>query len=308
MPEWDPYKCSLPAETGFVSNSCSVLKEVRHIVHVGDARRILEDGRIKSGLIYDESRLNQSRLCVSWVSANTWAYGSIYGNVEFVFDWKTLLEERRIYWVEAMTDYNPTAYRFLLTDRNLKSKHITPYDPESDDGPLRKKKGKWYWNGEFTSEFMIEDDISLTDCTKLNFIDHHDSICRLNGPQCPARKQLVSKTGGQVLACILGNGLDEADHALLNPSDDEKLHFVADGAVGGIWRALGAKSKYFTGVIMKAASRRAILRGALALYGSDQKAEAKKLVALLKSQDIFEKALEEVVRDHFGFKSYSLPD
>lgn len=304
-----PYKCSLPTATGFVTNPCSMLKKVRHIVHVGGARRILEEGRIKSGLIYDKSRLNRSRLCVVWVSANTWTNGSIYGNVEFVFEWKDLIKGKKAYWVEVMTGYSPIAYRLLFTDRDLStSKRVFPYDPTSDGGPLRKAKGKWYWNESYTSEFMIESDISLTDCTSVNFIEHHHSKCRLNGPRCPDRNQLFPKTGGQVMSFILGNGLDGANHAFLNPSNNQKLHFVADCGIEGIWTALGRKSKYFTGVIGNPVSRRAVLRGALALYGSNQKAEAKKLIALLKSQEIFEKALEEVVRDHFGFKSYSLSD
>jgi len=39
--------------------------------------RIGEDGRIKTGLVYDQSWLNKSRISVAWVSANIWAQGSI---------------------------------------------------------------------------------------------------------------------------------------------------------------------------------------------------------------------------------------
>src|SRR5690242_19989369 len=89
------------------------LTTVRHVVHVQFARRIIEDGKIKAGLIYDESRLNKSRISVTWVSANTWGLGSIYGTVEFQFNWSTLIASQKIYWVESM-DYNPKAYRLLL--------------------------------------------------------------------------------------------------------------------------------------------------------------------------------------------------
>jgi hypothetical protein len=47
------------------------LTTVRHVAHVSSARRVVEDGRIKAGLVYDESRLNKSRISVVWVSANT---------------------------------------------------------------------------------------------------------------------------------------------------------------------------------------------------------------------------------------------
>jgi hypothetical protein len=114
MPEWKRFKMSLKPlrrEGG----TAHELTTVRHIVHVPVARRIIEDGRIKAGLVYDESRLNRWRLSVVGVSANTWGPGSIYGTVEFQFSWSDLIVDRKIYWVEGMDDYSPPAYRLLLT-------------------------------------------------------------------------------------------------------------------------------------------------------------------------------------------------
>ena len=105
MPEWNPYACEIPKPGRLTAKLCSSLTEVHHVVHVPGARRIIEDGHIRAGLVYDESRLNRSRLCVSWLSANTWANGSIYGNVQFTFDWRRIVKGRHVYWVEAMTDY-----------------------------------------------------------------------------------------------------------------------------------------------------------------------------------------------------------
>jgi len=81
MKEWQSYKIK-----GDLAAVGAELSTVRHIVHVPSARRIIEDGRIKAGLVYDESRLNESRISVTWVSANTWNLGSIYGTVEFQFE------------------------------------------------------------------------------------------------------------------------------------------------------------------------------------------------------------------------------
>ncbi len=282
------------------------------MVHVPEARRILEDGRIRAGLVYDESRLNRSRLCVAWLSANTWATGSIYGNVQFTFDWRSIIRGRQVYWVEAMTAYRPPAYRLLLTDRDLtKSKYVQVYDPATDDGPLRRKSRSWYWNGEYTSEFMVEADLPLKLCKEVSFIRHHDTICRRNGSSCPDKKASPAKIGGRVMAFILGNAIHGVDEALL-PADP-KLYpdrLSPDGETGviGIWKTLGSKPERFTGGIKKPASRQALLRGALALHGSDQDEPAKSLVALLSAQDIFEKALCEVVAKHFGFSGYELPD
>ena len=308
MAEWDPYACNLPKKTGITLNPSPELREVHHVAHVSGARRIPEDGCIRSGLIYDESRLNKSRLCVSWVSANTWANGSIYGTVQFTFDWDTVLDDRNIYWVEVMTDYSPTAYRLLLTDRDLsKSKYVTPYDPAKDNGPLRRQKGKWYWNGEYTSEFMVEADLSLSDCTSLQFVKHHPNICRIRGSACTDKGATIDRTGGRVLAFILGAGSHHADHALLN-EDETDLHFWGRGAITGLWGALARKEEWFSGGLKKGESRKAVLRGALSLYARDQREEARALSSLLSSQDVFETALAEIIAEHFGWDDYTLPD
>jgi hypothetical protein len=143
MPEeWARFKFEIGQE-----NSAD-LTTVRHIAHVQDARRIIEDGRLKAGLVYDESRLNRSRISVAWVSANTWALGSIYGTVEFQFAWADLVAGRNVYWVEAM-NYRPPAYRLLLSKRDISAGLIKPYNPAKDEGPLRLSNGKYYWNGAY---------------------------------------------------------------------------------------------------------------------------------------------------------------
>ena len=120
-----PYKLVLPANRD--QDEPPVLDTVHHVVHVPEARRILEDRYLRAGLVCDDSRVNRSRMCVTWLSANTWALGSIYGTVQFTFRWQDIVENRDIYWVEAMTEYHPTAYRFLITDRDLSaSSLVTP--------------------------------------------------------------------------------------------------------------------------------------------------------------------------------------
>jgi hypothetical protein len=55
-------------------------------------------------------------------------------------------------------------------------------------------------------------------------------------------------------------------------------------------------------------SRKAVARCALALYGYGKTAAARELIALLNSPDTFEKALTEVVNEHFEIKDWTLPD
>ena len=312
MSEWRTYSIGIPKPGKSSSNDGYPLENVFHVVHLPIARRILEDGHLRCGLIYDESRLRKSRICVTWLSANTWAAGSIYGNVQFAFPWSKQVRKRHCYWVEAMTAYSPPAYRILLTDRDLsESKHVREYDPACDKGPLREHKGKWYWNGSYTSEFMVESDISLEDCTGFDFISHHSSICRANRAGCPDFGTTTEKVGGRVMAFLLGNGLHSIDHVLKKPSRsdlDRPLSYAVDRGLGGIWLALGKKKDRFGGPVRAESSRKAVLRGALALYGYGKTAAAKELVALLNSQSSFEKALIEVVNKHFDVKNWTIPD
>lgn len=309
-PEWTSYRIRIPEATRRHSRDGVILETVHHVVHVPTARRILEDNRLRAGLIYDESRLNRSRMCVTWVSANTWGPGSIYGNIQFSFAWSDLIRDRRVYWVEAMPDYSPRAYRLLLTDRDLSaSRHVTPYDPASDEGPLRERDGVWYWNDTYTSEFMIDADLPLRRCTGFAFINHRPDRCRLNGSSCTDRTAPPYRTGGRVLAFLLGNDLHGVDRVLKTPVAPRRgrpLSDAVDVGIDGIMRALGNNKSRFAGGIWRPTSRQAVLRGALALYGADRKAEGRKLISLLKSQEVFEKALTEIVNDHFGINNWTL--
>src|SRR5690348_7334233 len=91
-PEWHPYRVIFrPPRRRWVDADCQQLETVFHVAHVPDACRILEDRKIKAGLIGDESRLKETRTTVAWLSANSWSNGSIYGNVQFTFSWNELI-------------------------------------------------------------------------------------------------------------------------------------------------------------------------------------------------------------------------
>ena len=101
------------------------LQTVHHVVHCRRRAASLKMDVCVAAL-YDESKLKKSRICVTWLSANTWATGSIYGHVQFAFHWRNQIRRRHCYWVEAMTAYSPKAYRILLTDRDLSQSNRRP--------------------------------------------------------------------------------------------------------------------------------------------------------------------------------------
>lgn len=303
MADWETYS--------FKPSAGCRLSSVYHVVHLPVARRILEDGALRAGLIADESKLNRSRTCVTWLSANTWANGSIYGNVQFAFDWADIIDGLQVYWVEAMTGYSPAAYRFLLTDREMSmSKHVKPYDPTIDEGPLVRRGGEWFWNDAYTSEFMIEADISLDTCKDVRFIRHHPKICRSGRSKCEYKAFSETKTGGCILALLLGSSLNSADHAFLREREDgtRRLTASAEDGITGIFFALGKRKNWFNGSISRPESCLSVLRGALALHGSGQYEAAKELASLLQSQELFERTLEVIIEEHFEMPGYQLPD
>ena len=303
MHEWNRYSFK-------IADGCS-LSTVYHVAHLPAAKRILDDGCLRGGLVYDESKLNKSRTCVTWLSANEWTWGSIYGNIQFAFDWGAIVKNRKVYWVEAMTDYSPDAYRFLLTERDMsRSPYVVEYDPTEEKGPVRIRDGKWYRHRDYTSEFMLEADISLEKCKELNFISHNKRYCQLDGSSCRYKEDHPVQTAARVLAFVLGYDNKGTDHLVLTQKQDGTSvpNLEAKQGINGIWRALANRKTYFRGRIKRRRSRKAILRGALALYAAEQDQASKDLVALLHSQDVFEKALCDIIEEKFGITDYKLPN
>jgi hypothetical protein len=292
MPPWASYRIRPENEVE--------MEVVRHIAHVSTAKRIVEDERIKSGLIYDESVLNRSRISVVWLSANTWAKGSMYGTVEFEFPWDDIADRRNIYWVEAITTYKPEAFRLLLSRNEVTSRYVHPYDPEKDDGPLRLRDGKWFRAGHLTSEFMVEDDLHLRRCTKLDFIEHHPQFCNLHGSGCedirrpPRRRKSAAR--------LLAHTLSHADHSidrLWKPEGLRPAYTELETGYYGLMEYLAHRTVEFGGPLRRPESCGRAVAGALALYADDRLDEARDLIALLESVDHFERALLKLIRGHF---------
>lgn len=293
MQEWEKYKIEKWNEREF--------DRVYHVAHLPSAKRIVEDGRIKSGLIYDQSLLNRSRISVAWLSANTWGNGSLYGTVSFAFPWSDIIKGQKIFWVEAITDYNPTAFRFLLSKRDAPSKHVQPYDPERDDGPLRLKDGKWFRAGNLTSEFMVEEDLSLDRSVELDFVSHHPKYCNLHGGACEELRRQTSrlKTAARMLAHTLAHADHSVDELWKPPGQKPVFTPLEEGHSGLLWELAGPKAEFGGPLGSPESCGRAVM-GALALYDNNRTSEARPLLTLLKSESHLRRALLKSIRRHFG--------
>jgi hypothetical protein len=294
-PEWEEYK---------ISGRYSELSTVRHIVHLPVARRIIEDGKIKSGLIFDKSRLNKSRISVTWLSANDWSQGSLYGTVEFQFSWDKLVKHKRIYWVEAIQNYQPPAYRFLLTFEEITSPLVVKYDPVKDDGPLKCIEGKWRWNPEFTSEFMIADDFLVSDSTGIDFVYHNQKYCRTTNLNCVEKTTNPSPqtTSGKLLAYILAHGVHDLDRHL--QPDAVGRNRVLDPASAWLWLVLDYVK--YSGPLKSDTECDSIVKGAFALFGVDKIDDGKKLLGLIIGKAEAQAAFTRLVRNHFNAPTWEV--
>jgi hypothetical protein len=205
-PEWYPYRVGKPStREGWTELDCQPFKTVSHVAHIDDAFRIFEDDEICPSLIFDESKLKTTRTSMTWLSPNTWANGSRYGNVSFEFDWKKLTEEKHFYWVEAIR-YGIPAFRILVTDREPVIP-LPKYRPKKGDGPLFYDPDQdiWYRNGSYTGEFMFDGALSLDECATVTFVNHHEQYCNKGG--CDNKGEEGYKCGARLLSRLMARML-----------------------------------------------------------------------------------------------------
>ena len=198
--KWSSYKVGKKSiRKNWTEPSCQPFSSVRHITHLKDAIRIIEDGTIRSSLVWDESKLNNTRTCVSWVSPNTWADGSIYGNISFEFLWKDIIKNKSFFWVEDYKKSNPPAYRILITSNDYsKSELVTPYPVKTKTGPIYLNGEEWYRNGYYTGEFLIDEDLDINLCHEIKFVKHHDRYCSKFGRACSDLKLSQHRAGARL--------------------------------------------------------------------------------------------------------------
>ena len=301
--EWTPYSCVIPPdeERGTVK-----LESVYHVTHASTALRIIEDGEISQGLVYDESKLNVTRHTVVWVSPNTWYDGSRYGTVQFEFDWKSLAQDRMIYWVESVDRYRPSAVRFFVARSEMRGIELfRKYDPVSDDGPLRLIDGVWWRNRAYTLELMVDRDLLLSECRRIAFIEHHSRFCNIGASRCGELGKNGDEASARVLSYLLTTRRAAVNHAFLRPEGG--LTHTVDRGISNICFQLGYLSG-FKGGIGDGEQAEAVVQGALSALALDRKHEARQLASLLASERVLFAVLNRLCRELFSVDCSWLPN
>jgi hypothetical protein len=203
MPEWKQYAVGEPStRSDRTEQDCRPFDTVYHICHIEDAFRIFQDGEIRPSPIFTTSKMRNTRTNVIWLSPNTWASGSPYGNVCFAFDWNKLIDGRRFYWVEAFK-FQFTALRFLVTEESPTTS-LQRYRPQKDKGPVFHDMDKdiWYRNGKYTCQFMFDGVLPISDCKRVTFVDHHPTSCN-KVERCASIGKSGDRCGAHLLSRLI---------------------------------------------------------------------------------------------------------
>lgn len=185
---WEDYTVgAISTRAGWTNNNCYPFETISHVTHIENAISILRGGKILPQLVYDHSILNQDRILVNWLSPNFWTPGFRYGNIRFEFEFQHLVEGKRFYWIESINEYNPAALRILITNQDRSSDpRLRPYNPAIRNGPWWQdlETGTHYRNGDYTLEFMLEDELFVNSAKKISVVDHHPVFCCIDAANC----------------------------------------------------------------------------------------------------------------------------
>lgn len=299
---WSRFSVGKPSiKSNWVEPTCRPLLHAFHIAHIREAQRILEDGRIRSGLVYDESCLKTKRTCVSWVSPNEWHDGSIYGNVQFSFDWNGLVKGRRTYWVEHRKTDKQRIVRFLLRKEIHDDDTLKHYDPSHGDGPLYhdKDQGCWYYHGQLTNEYMVLADLALEDCTGISFCDHHSSICKKKYETCAEKGLKATEAGATVLARLLGSGLTTWAPKFESARHPEQLDATVQNALATLCEKLAKAHSSGSGVALSEKKAKSLLASMCVAFGHDRKPRVKNLAIFFQSKKLLRETFWDYAKQFF---------
>lgn len=307
---WKKYRVGRPSNRrNWTEPSCSPCSEVSHVSHIDVALRIVEDGKIRQGLVFDESVLNVRRILVCWLSPNSWSNGFRYGNIRFNYDFESLVEGKRYYWVEAITAYTPVACRILVTTED-RSTELQEYDPTVGDGPWwhDSSTGKHYINGNYCLEFMVEGDLSLRKSRSVDFVKHHPDWCsihRTSPKLCNDLGMHDGHGGARFLMRAASRGIDLSPlKKLLIEDEHGALTYRVKEAVGWATTKL-LNLNYSSQIAASSDTGLAVARAVLNALAIGRVVEAQLLASLFRSESTLMKALSTVIGESLGFEDVS---
>jgi len=311
-PEWLKFKVGNKSkQANWSNNDCQPLDTIHHVTHIDTALQVLSDGSIKSGLVYDQSKLNTKRIPVVWLSPNDWtgAGGFRYGNVRFSFDFASLIQKKNYYWVEYLS-YGVAAVRILITDNNY-GNILTPYNPTIGDGPwwFDTSTNTHYWNGNHCLEIMFEGDLAVERMSKIDFVKHHPRFCNIKPHSCPDCAVGGDLASAKFLAAIVGQRVNPSLLKWVNNQQPElELCFAWNRLKMKLMKSIETSEFGIpTPNIQQATS--SIGRAILGAYSYDDISDLKSLSQLLSSKKAVIDVCAKVISEDFEIANWkSLED
>ncbi len=299
MPEWSKFRVGTPAPKGF-NQDCQRFETVSHTSHVTTALSILDRGEIRPYLVFDESKLNDQRILVSWLSPNYWSNGFRYGNIRFDFDFKSLVEGKRFYWVESVA-YKIPACRILVTDTNHDG-DLDPYDPNSKKGPWwhDTTSDQHYYNGVHCLEFMFECSISLKNIRTIDFVNHHSTFCsihRTNPNRCEELGFQPSRGGAMFIARAVASGFSLRRLAPYLVQDNGRPNSMLEFAFDELRSRVSRKVIFDGDLKAKSKQASAVAQGICSAFSFHELENAKKLASLFRTEEDCDSALAILVSE-----------
>jgi hypothetical protein len=300
--EWAKYKVTKKS-----MNGCIPLDKIFHVSHTRSALNIVSDGRIKAGLVYDESKLNKDRILVCWLSPNDWsgAGGYRYGNIRFAFKWKDICEGMNCYWVEVV-EYGIPALRILLSDQDHCSV-LETYNPESGDGPLwyDKEEDRHYWNGNYCLEIMVERDLFVSEVTKIDFVNHHPRFCCISS-NCDEMDSPWHWGGSSFIAGIVGQDINQWLPNFYETTNDEiKIDYLFEQSCRTIWESLSDVERFNGKIKSKQKVALPLARAVLNAYAFNEE-DVVPLAALFISKKSLIYSCAKLISEKFNISDWRM--
>lgn len=174
-----------------------------HVTHIESAVSIIKDNKICAGQIKDDPRL--ADLPGVWLTPNTWAEGSFYGNIRFGISIVSVVESYRFYWIGISKWYDDRTCNFIISIDPLDAKGFRPYDIRNSPGPLRFRNGSLERNSSVNIHIIHNDSIDIDKIENLSSVDHH-------GERCLTKKSCVKLNKDSAKRLLIAQCLKEIGH------------------------------------------------------------------------------------------------
>ena len=285
-------------------HSTQTFTELFHVTHLDIGYRILDECIIRPALIGDESKLNTERILVNWLSPNEWFPGYRYGNIRFRYDFQQLMEGKKMYWVEAMTSYNPTALRLLLSKKDYTDYELIEYRPRIDDGPLRYKNKEWLMDSRFTYEIMVDEPLYISECKSIDFVKHHEHMCCI-GSACPDSHPSQKRAAIRFLGLLISRSKTLYTRYFLKTSNGKKNTGEFTEAIQTILNWTDKLQFRRTFRSLSHEQKLTVLEPFFTYIGDGQLQKFKDCITLLNSKEEFQELFFQLLQQKLGIKDFT---